>query len=762
MLLNYRRGFWGLFFVFLCLKSMYAQNQFSGIVVSEEGESIIGAQVILSEGDRLVALALTNEDGKFSIENVAIGTFMLEIHALGFAEYVQTLTFEKDIMDLRCVLQPDSAMMLGEVMAVGDRVRQTATGEVYYLSEKAKKSRNPFVALSEIPRLRVNTALQSIKMEDGSSPVVLVDGKPVNTGVNPIDPEDIASVEVVEVVSARYLQMGYKSMLNVKLKSKRRPYQFFQLAARSDILPGNGFGVGYFEVGSTKVSLFGRLSLNGTLNQDSNYEQWQESSEFHKASRGTNTLNNRGVNGDIMLKWQIGERDYMAAQFYGNKRKNLSEVRGEGLLRQASETPFALSSNSIDDSYILTGGLFYQHEFRDKSLLQARYGYNKNSNKLKGDRIEAYSGRSEDKYLFKYDNQRFSMNLEANYTKQWESGSNIDIGSNSRWINDKIGLVSEQLPIFNHKRFDEYLYASFSSKIGELHYMLSLGLEGIWLEAGEEKNSYWRPRVALSGNYVIDRRNTIRLNYNLTNASPSVGQLNPYNTSSDPFVITKGNHKLTPEQIHTVGLNYRLRLGSFVLTPLTVSYNHYTDRITQYSYMDKGVRVNTYQNDGKFDFLYWGANINYNFSDGLSYAYVGGGQNRYYFEAQGVQTTPLINAGVWWFKGKWMFGADINWQKYSYTPQSRTHYLSPTYAQVQINYNITPNFYIAVALQNFTGALTTETYLETGSFKSYNWDKQTNLSFRPWILLRYTIRKRPKKKIGIDNVLQSHEEGIKL
>lgn len=454
---------------------MYAQNQFSGIVVSEEGESIIGAQVILSEGDRLVALALTNEDGKFSIENVAIGTFMLEIHALGFAEYVQTLTFEKDIMDLRCVLQPDSAMMLGEVMAVGDRVRQTATGEVYYLSEKAKKSRNPFVALSEIPRLRVNTALQSIKMEDGSSPVVLVDGKPVNTGVNPIDPEDIASVEVVEVVSARYLQMGYKSMLNVKLKSKRRPYQFFQLAARSDILPGNGFGVGYFEVGSTKVSLFGRLSLNGTLNQDSNYEQWQESSEFHKASRGTNTLNNRGVNGDIMLKWQIGERDYMAAQFYGNKRKNLSEVRGEGLLRQALETPFALSSNSIDDSYILTGGLFYQHEFRDKSLLQARYGYNKNSNKLKGDRIEAYSGRSEDKYLFKYDNQRFSMNLEANYTKQWESGSNIDIGSNSRWINDKIELVSEQLPIFNHKRFDEYLYASFSSKIGELHYMLSLG-----------------------------------------------------------------------------------------------------------------------------------------------------------------------------------------------------------------------------------------------------------------------------------------------
>ncbi|MDN4754993.1 carboxypeptidase regulatory-like domain-containing protein, partial [Porphyromonadaceae bacterium W3.11] len=293
------------------MKGIYAQNQFKGIVVNIDGEPITGAQLMLSEGDQLVAISLASEEGKFSIENIPSGTFLLEINALGYAEYVQTFTFDKDLLDLRFVLQPDSAMTLGELEVVGDRVRQTATGEVYFLSEKAKSSRNPFVALSEIPRLRVNVAIQSIKMEDGTSPIVLVDGKPVNTGVNPINPEDIASVEMIEVVSARYLQKGYQNILNIKLKSKRRPYQFFQVAARSDILPGNGFGVGYFEVGNTKVSLFGRLSLNGTLNRNSDYEQWQEDTDFHKASKGASLVNNRGVNGDLILKWQIGERDYM-------------------------------------------------------------------------------------------------------------------------------------------------------------------------------------------------------------------------------------------------------------------------------------------------------------------------------------------------------------------------------------------------------------------------------------------------------------------
>ena len=39
----------------------------------------------------------------------------------------------------------------------------------------------------------------------GGSPLVLVDGRIINSGITTIDPKDIESVEVIDVVSARYL-----------------------------------------------------------------------------------------------------------------------------------------------------------------------------------------------------------------------------------------------------------------------------------------------------------------------------------------------------------------------------------------------------------------------------------------------------------------------------------------------------------------------------------------------------------------------------
>ena len=78
----------------------------------------------------------------------------------------------------------------------------------------------------------------------------------------------------------------------------------------------------------------------------------------------------------------------------------------------------------------------------------------------------------------------------------------------------------------------------FQQQIGH-YYMASAGLEGIWLKAGDAKNSYLKPRFSLSGTYQFNPNNSTQLSYELTNRSPSVGQLNPYNTSTDPLVITK-------------------------------------------------------------------------------------------------------------------------------------------------------------------------------------------------------------------------------
>ncbi len=216
------------------------------------------------------------------------------------------------------------------------------------------------------------------------------------------------------------------------------------------------------------------------------------------------------------------------------------------------------------------------------------------------------------------------------------------------------------------------------------------------------------------------------------------------------------------EQRHLISLNYRLCVGHFSLIPLSADYQYYADRITPNPYVEDGVLMNTYCNEERYDFLYLGAGIDYDFCDNMSYAYIIGGRSHNYFPWQKVQTAPIVSIGVGWDKEKRLVSTDLSCQQYSYTPQSSTKYLTPTYAQIQVNYNIMPDLYIGVVLQNITEVQKTETYSEVDTFKTYNQDSATDLTFHPWILVRYTIRKHTKEKIRFGNVLQSQEQGIQL
>ena len=104
---------------------------------------------------------------------------------------------------------------------VADRsqtVKRTANGEMFYLSSTAKKKSKPFRALQEIPAIISDANTSSVKMLNGTTPLILINGNMVNSGIGPISPSDIESVEVINSVSARYLQEGITSILNIKLK----------------------------------------------------------------------------------------------------------------------------------------------------------------------------------------------------------------------------------------------------------------------------------------------------------------------------------------------------------------------------------------------------------------------------------------------------------------------------------------------------------------------------------------------------------------
>ncbi len=111
---------------------------------------------------------------------------------------------------------------------------------------------------------------------------------------------------------------------------------------------------------------------------------------------------------------------------------------------------------------------------------------------------------------------------------------------------------------------------------------------------------------------------------------------------------------------------------------------------------------------------------------------------------------------------KWTFSGDISYRNYQYTPVSRLTQITPEYSQVQVNYNFTKNFYIAVALPYFWGTLHSDITTRSETYNSYSSNRMVDQSARPWILLRYTLRKNNKQKIKLDNIIKSKEEGISL
>lgn len=186
----------GLMTIVLCMlmiPMVSAQHTFSGKVTDENNVQLPGAQVVLSIGDSIYAAALTDANGAFSIRQIKTGTYDLSISFFGYTSLEEKRTINKS-QRFVFSLVPEMSVELEKVEITGNRgdlVKRTATGQIFYLSEKAKNSGNPFLALREIPRLISNDALQSVKMEDGTQPLVLINGIAVNSGIAPIDPKDI-------------------------------------------------------------------------------------------------------------------------------------------------------------------------------------------------------------------------------------------------------------------------------------------------------------------------------------------------------------------------------------------------------------------------------------------------------------------------------------------------------------------------------------------------------------------------------------------
>lgn len=190
------------------------EKECSGVVLDENGESLIGASVRLIGSNQG---SITDIDGKFVIPDVEVGA-KLQVSYVGFKTVEVVFRGEP----LRIVMVEDN--VLDEVVVIGYGVQQKRTKVTNSISKVSDEAlnigahANPAQALAgAVPGLKVNvtsgspSATPSITIRGGSNydggsnePLIIVDGV-IRSSLSDINANDIESMDVLKDAGATAL-----------------------------------------------------------------------------------------------------------------------------------------------------------------------------------------------------------------------------------------------------------------------------------------------------------------------------------------------------------------------------------------------------------------------------------------------------------------------------------------------------------------------------------------------------------------------------
>ena len=189
-----------------CCPAVFAQTVITGKVVDEKSNPLVGATIKIS-GKRTT---LTNAGGSFSI-NAKKGE-VLEITYIGMADQKVTIG-DKAVINVTLKEQADAG--LDQVVVTGYMTQKKAdlTGAVAMIDtkdlNKGHGSTNVLQALQGVvaglhittdgnPSGNVGIQVRGLTSLNGASPLIVIDGVPSYTNLRDINPENIASVQVLK------------------------------------------------------------------------------------------------------------------------------------------------------------------------------------------------------------------------------------------------------------------------------------------------------------------------------------------------------------------------------------------------------------------------------------------------------------------------------------------------------------------------------------------------------------------------------------
>ncbi|MBG6129590.1 outer membrane receptor protein involved in Fe transport [Aquimarina sp. EL_43] len=646
------------------------------VIENVTNESLPFASVVLKDAtQQLVEGVITNEEGVYTILDIPVGNYNLEVTYTGFKGHSQPLEIKENRqkINLKPILLLEETVSLDEVKITTEvsQVSLRLDKKVFKVGKDIlSQSGSVTDVLGNVPSVAVDPS-GTVQLRGNANVTILINGRRSGLtsaqALEQIPSDNVDRVEVITTPSARYDASGSAGIINIILKKNTKGGLTGQLRGVVGT-PDDYRLYGSFSYKAEKFNFFANAGIRYT-----DYE-----GEYTKQQRSIR--NNTTVYLDQREdqdRHDDGKLIYVGADYYLNKNNSITAAFFRNQTEDTDETKLSYgytSATTAIDSILTTLG--NSKEKRSYNQLEMNYTktFAKEGRKLTfdlqydfWDSTKKWNVRTQKETPImtpisnlrtKSTNKNNDIVLQSDLVTPFGEKTKLEIGAKfeNRHVTD--GFIAEELVnddyqlldnLDNEIAYDERIiggYVQYGSKIGKFSYLLGLRIEDTNIKIKDEEGSFNNTNTftnlfpTLNLGYAIGENTNFQLSYSKRINRPSLWQLNPFSELEDFNARFFGNPTLKSAFTDAVELSLLQKGTKFTINP-SIYYSYTTDDTQWYTTQnDDGVFVSTIINldlEKRYGFE---LSASYNPLKWLSF---NGDFNAYRFDQEGIAGTQKLD-----------------------------------------------------------------------------------------------------------------------
>jgi outer membrane receptor protein involved in Fe transport len=616
------------------ITTLFAQNNgtISGkITDGTTKEPLPYVSIVVKDGATVAATEVSTDTGDFTIKNLPLKSYTVEITYMGYETKVMsaTLTDASKNATLGTIALGESATQLEEVEIVKEltTIEQKIDRKVINVGrDLTTAGATASEIMNNIPSVNVDQD-GNISLRGNQNVRVLVDGRPTNidaaTLLKQIPSTSIKKIELITNPSAKYNPEGMSGIINIVLHKN----------ANDGFNGSFNAGITFGETPKFNNSLdmnYRTGKVNFFTNVGSNFGEYFNGGVVNRFDVGSRNdidvvNDNEGILGKIGMDYYINDFNTLSVYTNQNYGTGIATVDNDIFYPAGStfENIFqrsALDSDNHNNSY----NLAYKHKFeKEGHTLDFESNYN-DSKETQFVDYDTTTGSEQTYYSDDVVDKRENFTANLDYVNPINDKSTLELGAEARLIgSDNSYNTTRPLPnpalqnsVYTYDMYIYSAYATWGQRFDKWSYQLGARFESYRAEAnfnrGEStfEDDYFTLYPSAYLTYTASEKDMLQLSYSRRVDRPSLDQTKPIREFSTPQLTSLGNPELEPQFTNSVEFNYTRMFGQGSSITGGIFYRLIDNEINRIFYPDE-TTDNTQDQIMSFD----------NFSSNTSYGF---------------------------------------------------------------------------------------------------------------------------------------------